>query len=177
MNYLGGLIGHFSIKNENDEHLFKVYFYEGGIAFDFKLTKGIMENKKTKKEFIKIDNFWLKEKDKDETIKLIMKLLDENQEYLSNFFDLEHTSSPLETLKDTNSLFFEHLKNNKLLKEISKKQFESNIIKEEIGDFYVENLEEAKSKGKFYTYKSNNNDLDFYLLVIDEKIKLGFTNN
>ena len=173
MKHLGEYIGHFTVKNDDGLDLFKVHFYEKGISFDDKFLRGIIENEETYKDFIKINDNWKDSSNKESAMKSIMALLEKNQDYLSDFFisedDVDSTDIPT-----SNEMFLQHLKENDKLTEIQRKDFESKITDEKIGNFYVDNLKQTKGKSKFYTYKSDNSGLDFYIMVVDDKIKIGF---
>jgi hypothetical protein len=176
MKNLGDLIGHFTIRNDDGLDLFRIYFHKNGISFDKKFLKGVTKDGKVYKTFIKINIEWMSGSlSKEEATELIMKMLEENQEYLSNFFINKFDKYSDRYYKDSeNEIYFKHLKANGKLNKITRKQFESNIKNENIGDYYVENLEKSKSKfTNFYTYKSTENK-NCYIMVIDDKIKIGF---
>ena len=176
MKDLGDLIGHYTVRNDNGLDLFRIYFHENGISFDEKFLKGIINKNKIYKEFIKINMKWISSDiSKDEIINLIMKLLEKNQKYLSKFFiDKFDIDSKLINEEDDNEIYLKHLKDSEKLNKITRKKFESNIKDETIGEYYVENLEKSKSKStNFYTYKSEENK-SCYIMVIDNKIKIGF---
>lgn len=178
MKNLGEFIGHFTVKNDEEKSLFKVYFYNKGISFDDTFLRGIIENEDTHKDFMKINSEWKSNnKDKEATMKSVMEMTERHQNYLSNFFlevDFVDKSNQ-KSLKDSNELFFQHLHSKNMLIDISRKEFESKIVSEEIGEFYVENLKNTKLKSKFYTYDSVDSGLSFYLMVVDNKIKIGFS--
>jgi hypothetical protein len=178
MKVLGKLLGHFTVKNDNNKDLFIVFFYEKGISFEEDFLRGIIENESIYRRFIQINDFWKNRSETEElnscreqSMTMIMDLLQENQEYLSEFFVVEKKDN---SQFDNNKIFLEHLREEDLLKEITRKEFESKVKDENIGEFYVENLNVAKELAKFYTYKSKKTNLDFYLMVIDDKIKIGF---
>jgi len=178
MKNLGQFIGHFTVKNDNKESLFKVYFYDKGISFGDNFLRGIIENEDTYKDFMTINENWKSNnKDREVVMKQIMEMLEKHQNYLSNFFmdnELENTIKS-KILKDSNELFFEHLKNENMLSIITRKEFEAKIVDEKIGEYYVENLKDTKSNSEFYTYISKSSGLSFYLMVVDNKIKIGFS--
>jgi hypothetical protein len=176
MKNLGEFIGHFTVKNDNEKSLFKVYFYEKGISFDDDFLRGIIESEDTYKEFIIINDKWkCKNDNRDEVMKCIMEMLERYQDYLSNFFINDETKKEEKYLKDSNSLFLEYLEEKDMLVEIGRKDFEANIIDEKVGEFYVDNLKETKDDSKFYTYTSETSGLEFYLMVVSNKIKIGFS--
>lgn len=175
MKNLGEFIGHFTVKNDDVKSLFKVYFYDKGISFDDNFLRGIIESEDTYKEFIAINDMWKSGSgDRESAMKSIMEMLERHQNYLSNFFmddEIEKKSKPL---KDSNELFFDYLKEQNMLIDITREQFESKITDEKIGEYYVDNLKGTKFNSKFYTYTSNTSGLDFYLMVVSDKIKIGF---
>lgn len=172
MKNLGNFLGHFTVKNDNEEKLFKVYFYDNGISFDENLLKGIIDNEDVYKDFIKINNSWKNdEKDKEITMKSILEMLERHQDYLSNFF-LEKQIKKEEIF--SSELFLQILKEKFLLNKITRKEFESKITDEKYGEYYVENLIYTKDNSEFYKYKSEISGIDFYLMVVDDKIKIGF---
>lgn len=172
MKNLGNFLGHFTVKNDNEEKLFKVYFYDNGISFDENLLKGIIDNEDVYKDFIKINNSWKNdEKDKEITMKSILEMLERHQDYLSNFF-LESQIKKEEIF--SSELFLQILKEKFLLNKITRKEFESKITDEKYGEYYVENLIYTKDNSEFYKYKSEISGIDFYLMVVDDKIKIGF---
>jgi HD superfamily phosphohydrolase len=176
MEELGDFIGHFTVQNDDGLDLFKIYFHKNGISFDNKFLKGVIKNKKVCKDFEKINNKWISGSlSKEDAAKLIMKMLEKNQEYLSNFFIDEFSNdTKLYDNESENEIYFKHLKENGKLNKITRKKFESNIKDEKIGDYYVENLEKSKSKStNFYTYKSKE-DKSCFIMVMNDKIKIGF---
>tara|TARA_Y100000389_G_scaffold188509_1_gene211174 strand:- start:2794 stop:3378 length:585 start_codon:yes stop_codon:yes gene_type:complete len=174
MKNLGDFIGHFTVKNDNEESLFKVYFYDKGISFDDNFLRGVIENKEVYKEFMNINSKWRDEpKDRDITMKSIMEMLDKHQKYLSDFFMAEE--EVFDTKKGSHQMFLDFLNDNDKLTKITRKEFESQITDEKVGEYYVNNLKETKNKSKFYTYTSDNSGLDFYLMIVNDKIKIGFS--
>ena len=174
MKNLGEFIGHFTVKNDNEESLFKVYFYDKGISFDDNFLRGVIESEEVYKEFMEINSKWRDElKDRDVTMKSIMKMLDKHQKYLSDFFMGEERVFDMK--KDSHQMFLDFLKENDKLTKITRKEFESHIKDEKVGEYYVNNLKETKNKSKFYTYNSDNSGLDFYLMIVNNKIKIGFS--
>jgi len=176
MKDMGDLIGHFTIRNDDGLDLFRIYFYENGISFDKNFLKGVIEKNEIYKDFCKINIDWISGSlSKEEATELIMKILEKNQDYLSNFFINKSKDESQSYLnEDDNSIYFKHLKENGKLNEIDRKFFESKIKDENIGEYYVENIEKSKSKfTKFYTYKSTEGK-DCFIMVIDNKIKIGF---
>lgn len=176
MKNLGEFIGHFTVKNDNEESLFKVYFYEKGISFDDNFLRGIIESEDTYKEFILINDKWKSEdNNRDYVMKSIMEMLERHQNYLSNFFINNETKKEKKPLEDSNSLFLQFLEDRDMLVEISRKDFETKITDEKVGEFYVDNLKKTKDDSKFYTYTSETSGLEFYLMVVSDKLKIGFS--
>lgn len=176
MKNLGEFIGYFTVKNDNEKSLFKVYFYEKGISFDDNFLRGIIESEDTYKEFIIINDKWKSEdNNRSDIMKDIMEMLERHQNYLSNFFINNETKREEKSLKDSNSLFLQYLEEKDMLVEIDRKDFETKIIDEKVGEFYVDNLKETKDDSKFYTYTSETSGLEFYLMVVSDKIKIGFS--
>lgn len=174
MKNLGEFIGHFTVKNDNEESLFKVYFYDKGISFDNNFLRGVIESQEVYKDFMEINSQWRDElKDRDVTMKSIMEMLDKHQKYLSDFFMGKEES--FDVNKGSNEMFLDFLKENDKLTKISRKEFEAQILDEKVGEYYVNNLNETKNKSKFYTYTSDNSGLDFYLMIVNDKIKIGFS--
>lgn len=188
MKSLGKLLGNFIVENDNGRHLFKVFFYEKGITFDEKFSKGVMEHEKAYVAFNKINLNWSSGKcERNEIMQRILHFLNNYQSELHQYFYsdeeldengklIEKSSSENDTqnlYKDKYSFYFNYIKENKDLKEIKRKEFESKITNNEIGDFYVENFEDAKEKAKFYNYQTDNME-ESYIMVVDEKIKIGF---
>jgi len=176
MESLGKLLGNFIIKNDNDVSLFKVYFYENGISFDKKFLKGVVENEVTNYQFKKINDVWdSEEKDKEAVVEAVMFMLEHNQDYLSDFFySEENLNKNGDSIKNEIDLKneFDIIKKTRDIKPITRKDFESKIVNEEIGDFYVENFEKAK-KADFFTYKSEE-EKDCFIMVVKNRIKIGF---
>jgi hypothetical protein len=173
MKHLGEYIGHFTVKNDDEVDLFKVHFYEKGISFDDKFLRGVIENEDTYKKFMKINSDWKESSDRESTMKSIMSLLEGHQDYLSDFF-ISEDDVDSNDIPNTNEMFLQHLKENDKLTEITRKDFESKITDEKIGNFYVDNLKQTKESSKFYTYNSDNSGMDFFIMVVDDKIKIGF---
>ena len=90
---------------------------------------------------------------------------------VSNFF-LESQIKKEEIF--SSELFLQILKEKFLLNKITRKEFESKITDEKYGEYYVENLIYTKDNSEFYKYKSEISGIDFYLMVVDDKIKIGF---
>jgi len=182
MDSLGNILGNFAIKNDNDINLFKVYFHENGITFNKKFHKGVLDNFDTALQFENINKIWNSEtRDKKEVIEAVMFMLEHFQVYLSTFFynedeiremSEEFKSNNLDIKKNEFDIYFDKIKKTRDLKPITRKDFESKIIDEKIGEYYVENFELAK-EASFFTYKSDN-DKDCFIMVKNDRIKIGF---
>ena len=126
--------------------------------------------------FEKINKVWdSEEKDKEAVIEAVMFMLEHNQRYLSDFFypqeELDENGDSLKEEIDINNEY-EVLKKTRELKPITRKDFESKVVDEQIGDYYVENFEKAK-KANFFTYKSEKEE-DCFIMVVKDRIKIGF---
>jgi hypothetical protein len=168
MNKLGKFIGNYTIKPLDDEGFIKVYFYETSILFDDNIIEKIIDDEKISKLFIAINNEWKGSKKEREDVLLdIMEMISENQEFFKDLFTYEKKI-------EYNDVYYNLLKSKKILIEIEQKEFEKNISKENIGNYYAENLKKINlSDAKFYKYKSENESY-FFIMVINDKIKLGF---
>lgn len=168
MNNLGNFLGHYTINPFNDKGFIKVYFYEKGISFEENIINEIIEDEKLSKIFISLNNDWKNvKKDKLEIIVDIMKMIFENEDFFKNFLSYD-------SKLNYNDVYYNLLKSKNLLIDIEQKEFEKNIVKEKIGNYYAENLKKINSSdAKFYKYKSEN-DTCFFIMVINDKIKLGF---
>ena len=185
MDSLGKLLGNFTVTNDDNIKLFRVYFYENAISFNTKFLKGVVDNKEIYILFEEINKDWNKEEEKDKEfiMTLILSMLEKNQNYLSDFFydkqdlfneevmrqEFEKTES---TKKNKYDLYYDKIKQSRELVSITRKQFESKIVNNSIGDYYVENFEKAK-EANFFTYKSEQ-DEDCFIMVVNERIKIGF---
>jgi hypothetical protein len=168
MNNLGNFLGHYTINPFNDEGFMKVYFYEKGINFEENVINEIIDNEKLSKIFISINNDWKNiKKGKTEIIVNIMNMISENEDFFKRFIVYDSTI-------DYNDVYYNLLKSKNLLIDIEQKEFEKHIVKENIGNYYTENLEKINSSDtKFYKYKSESENY-FFIMVINDKIKLGF---
>jgi hypothetical protein len=168
MNNLGNFLGYYTINPFTDEGFIKVYFYEKGINFEENIVNEIIDNEKLSKIFISINNDWKNiKKGKTEIIINIMNMISENEDFFKKFIIYDSTI-------DYSDVYYNLLKSKNLLIDIERKEFEKHIIKENIGNYYTENLEKINSSDtKFYKYKSENENY-FFIMVINDKIKLGF---
>jgi hypothetical protein len=168
MNNLGKFLGHYTINPLNDGGFIKVYFYEKGINFEENIINEIIDDEKLSKIFILINNDWKNiNKEKSEIIVDIIKMISENEDFFKKFLSYDFKI-------EYNDVYYNLLKSKNLLIDIEQKEFEKNIVKENIGNYYTENLEKINSSDtKFYKYKSEN-DTYFFLMIINDKIKLGF---
>lgn len=183
MKSLGKFLGNFTVKNDNERQLFKVLFYENGISFDAKMLKGITEVEEAFKAFKKINDSWITgDYDKSDIMERVLKLLNNYQEELAEYFysdeELDEEGNLIEKYegideKSKFSIYFDYIKENKELKDIERAEFESKIFNKEIGEYYVENFEDAKNNAEFYSYKTESGG-DSYIMVVDDKIKIGF---
>jgi hypothetical protein len=185
MKSFGKLLGNFTIKNEDDRHLFKIFFYENSLSFEESFLNGINKNDKINKEFEKINKNWSSGKhSKEDIIESLLSLIGKNEKYISEYFYkdeeldenghlIENNIEVIDDNKNKYSIYFDYIKQNKELEKIKRKDFESKIVDKNIGEYYVENFEVAKNKAEFYKYKTDAGE-DSYIMVIDNKIKIGF---
>lgn len=168
MSNLGEFLGYYTIDPFRDGGFIKVYFFEKGINFEENITEELIEDENLSKIFISINNEWKNSKKKKEEIILdIMKMISENEIFFKKFISVNSTV-------DYNEVYYNLLKSKNILIDIEQKEFEKNIIKQEIGDYYTENLEKINSSNaSFYKYKTEEGEI-FFIMVIDNKIKLGF---
>lgn len=185
------IIGTFTVSSLNKIDLFRIHLFEKSIRFDEHFAQGLIRNEKILKKLLKISNRWSKgELEDKETFFLILNALKNYENYLSDFYFLEEELDkkgryiepfPLHTLnnnltKKETSEHYEYLKKTNKLKPISKKEFEKNIIYEDVSDFYISNY--PKKNAKFYTYTTIINEEEeeevCYLLVVNDKVLLGF---
>jgi hypothetical protein len=173
MEHLGNLLGHFTVRNDEEVGLFKVLFYENGISFNENFLRGVIEDEATYHEFSVISNEWKNGlKNKESVMGSIMNMFNAHEEHLSEYF-ISEPIKPIEE-KSSSEIYLEYLKANDKLNEITRKDFESKIVDEKIGEFYVDNMNETKNNSKFYTYTSDTTNEKFYVMLVDEKLKIGF---
>jgi hypothetical protein len=166
MKNLGEFIGNFTVEDEYNNKKFIVYFYENGITFDDKFLKFILEKEELSQELLEINNSWKnKSKNKEEIINSIMEVFNN---YELDFFNFSKGEI------DKNALYYSFLKEKDLLTRITRKEFENKILSEKVGEFYTDVLRDTKENSEFYTYTSEVSGIDFYLMVVDDKIKIGF---
>ncbi len=168
MDNLGKFLGHYTIKPFEDDGFIKVYFYEKSILFDEKIINEIINNEKLSKTFISINKDWKNlKKEKNQIILDVMNMICENEEFFIKLITYDNNL-------DYSDAYYEILKSKYLLIKIEQKDFEKEIVKENIANYYVENLKKINSSNvEFYKYKSES-DKVFFIMVINNKIKLGF---
>ena len=166
MKNLGEFIGNFTVEDEYNDKKFIVYFYENGITFDDKFLKFILEKEELSQDLLDINNSWKnKSKNKEEIISSIMEVF---SNYELDFFHFSKEEI------NRNALYYHFLKEKDLLTKITRKEFESKILSEKVGEYYTDVLNDTKENSEFYTYTSEVSGIDFYLMVVDDKIKIGF---
>jgi hypothetical protein len=180
----GELLGRFLVTNEENKSLFFVYFYRDKIKFDDTFEAALIQHPKISIDLIKLNKKWKNDmvnfedfdKNKNIYINYIIEKLEPYQEYLSQFFIKEQENSKKYS-QNPSKFFIENLRSNNLLKELTKKEFEKQLIKEKYAEFYVEHLNKHKGELHYYSYVSPKNGKTFYLMTLDESIKIGFTND
>lgn len=150
------------ISNQlNGQELFRVHIHELSIRFDDKFQEGIENNIVLRDEIDYINELWKKNKIKqNEIYPIMLDILVRHGDYLRNyFFDSNELDKNGQFIENNNQeknpgLFFSSLKKQKLLKKITKKEFQNNIKNVEISIKYVEKF---VSKANYYFYQHYKN--------------------
>ena len=183
------LIGTFTVSNSKRIDLFRIHLFENSIRFDETFARGIIKQKELPEKILKISQSWNKKKVKDKKIFYeVLSVLNDYEKKLSKFYfkenELDRNGRYVEpTLIDTfdKTVNKEDIKKNYIslkkqgrLKKITKTEFEKNIKKREIIDYYIENY--TNEKVTYYKYKAVDDAeiKDCYLLIKNNRPILGF---
>jgi len=172
--------------------LFRIHFYEDCIKFDIKFAEGIYKDKKICKKIVKLSDEWAKKKKNQyDVLEKIMILIEFNAKYFEEYYfkdyelndegkyiDLVPIDSLMIQMGEPTDVFYKYLQSEKALKEIDKKEFESNLKKEEYQDLYIDMYSDLKEKKiKYYQYRLNANfDRKICNIIAseDEKVIFGY---
>lgn len=167
----------------NGQELFRVHIHELSIRFDKKFQKGIEENQELKKEIDYLNDLWKKQKiEQKEIFPIMLDIVVRHGDYLKDFFfdNTELDSQGQFIDKPKNDIipetFFNSLKKQKILKKISKKEFQSEIKGNDVSEKYVDLY---IPKAKYYQYQLFKNQplKEFwYFMEHNEKLVLCFRN-
>jgi len=80
-----GYTGKFIIKDENQKSLFTILISKEHISFNDGFLKGIIENESTFEFYEKLNQLPEESNKKEESLKIVTKMIEENQEYLNQF--------------------------------------------------------------------------------------------
>lgn len=172
------------ISNQvNGQELFRVHIHELSIRFDDKFQEGIENNSELRNEIDYINELWKKNKIKQNQIfPIMLDILVRHGDYLRDYFfdakDLDKNGQFIDANNQEKKpgLFFSSLKKQKLLKKITKKEFQNNIKSFEISTKYVEKLI-PKAKYYFYQhYKNTKIKENWFFMEKDNDLILCYRN-
>ena len=180
--FLGTII----ISDENNKDIFRVHIFDESIRFDSRFAYGVSKNSTLYKEIKDINDMWKGRRiTKDHIFPLIIGAVEEHSEYLTDFYFTEEELNENGKLKHLQLLspkydkmysYYMHLKNNKKLSKISKREFEKHIKTPEVTDFYIDNY--MKKGARFYKYtmvdQYKQEERPCYFMIVNDKIKIGF---
>lgn len=146
------------ISNQiNGKELFRVHIHELSIRFDDKLQYGIENNNELKTEIEHLNFLWKKQKiSQNDIFPIMLDIMTRHADYMKDYFfssdELNEKGQHIEHTPKENrpNQFFKSLKKQKLIKKITKKEFEHNIKNQQIAEKYVEIF---RKKIKYYYYK------------------------
>lgn len=146
------------ISNQiNGKELFRVHIHELSIRFDDKFQEGIEGNYELKKEIDYLNDLWKSHKiDQNEIFPIMLDIMVRHGDYLKDYFfnheELDNKGHFVEKKKKDikPEAFFKSLMKQKLLKKITKKEFQKNIKGEQVAIKYVDLF---KIKAKYYFYQ------------------------
>ena len=172
------------ISNQiNGHELFRVHIHELSIRFDDKFQEGIENNTELRNEIDYINDLWKQNKIKQNQIfPIMLDILVRHGDYLRNYFfdsnELDKNGQFIEINKQEKnpSSFFISLKKQKLLKKITKKEFQKNIKNIEISTKYVEKLIPRANYYFYQHYKNTKIKENWFFMVKENDLILCYRN-
>lgn len=172
------------ISNQvNGHELFRVHVHELSIRFDGKFQEGIEGNYELKKEIEYLNDLWKSHKiDQNQIFPIMLDIMLRHGDYLKDYFydnsDLDKNGQLVEKPKYEiePKNFFRSLKRQKILKKITKKEFQKSIKNTKIGQKYVD-LWIPKAKYYFYQLFKNEPMKEYwYFMEYNEELIFCFKN-
>jgi len=176
-----------TIKNMD---LLRVHIHESSIRFDKKVNDAINNFPELKSEVNELNHLWQNQKiDQQDILKIVLYLMGQYGSYLKDFYfteeDLDENGCYIDSneksiyeqpisLQDEQNFFYEYFKDQKALKKISKKEFEEEVKKENLGEEYVENY--VFKGAKFYTgiLEEEKFISVWYFMIVEDHVKMAF---
>lgn len=176
-----------TIKNMD---LLRVHIHESSIRFDKKVNDAINNFPELKSEVNELNHLWQNQKiDQQDILKIVLYLMGQYGSYLKDFYfteeDLDENGCYIDSneksiyeqpisLQYEQNFFYEYFKDQKALKKISKKEFEEEVKKENLGEEYVENY--VFKGAKFYTgiLEEEKFISVWYFMIVEDHVKMAF---
>ena len=184
-NFLGTII----ISNEENRDIFRVHIFEESIRFDSYFAYGVSKNEILYDRIDHVNELWVSgEITRNDIFPYIIEAVEPFSNYLEDYYFKEEELSTTGKLKnlsllnpnfDKEYMHFMYLRNKNKLKKITKKEFEENIVNQDIANFYIDNY--MKKGAKFYKYtlidKYKQEEKPCYFMIASDKVKIGFISN
>lgn len=173
------------VSNEKRIDVFRIHVFESSLKFDPHFAYGIINNEDIYNMIMDIENLWKnREIELQDIFNMMVSVLEKHEIYLEkHYFKPEELDTlgrlsvirPYSIYDDKKYTYFMCLKNKENLKNISRKEFESNMKDDEIANSYVENY--SGKDVKFFNYRASglrDAGKNCYLMMVNDNIKVGF---
>ena len=172
------------VSNEKRVDVFRIHVFENSLKFDPLFAYGISKNTDVYNMVINIENLWIERKiELSDVFNMMVGVLEKHENYLEQYYfkpeELDITGRlstlrPYSVFGEKNYTYFMCLKNKDNLKNITRKEFESNMKDEEIAYSYIENY--AGKDVKFFNYQASglkDKGKNCFFMMVGDNIKVG----
>lgn len=173
------------VSNEKRIDVFRIHVFEKSIKFDPHFAYGLSKNSEVYSMVIHIENLWAEKKiELSDIFNMMVEVLEKHEKYLEQYYfkpeelDMSGRLTVVRSYSvydEKNYTYFMCLKNKDRLKNITRKEFESNMKNEEIANSYVENY--GGKDVKFFNYKASglkDKGKNCFFMIVDDNLKVGF---
>lgn len=173
------------VSNDKRIDVFRIHVFEKFIKFDPHFAYGVSKNTEAYNMVMNIENMWKERKvEISDIFNMMVEVLEKHEKYLEQYYFKSEEldiSGRLSTIRsysmydEKKYVYFMCLKNKDRLKNISRKEFESNMKDEEIAYSYIENY--SGKDVKFLNYKTSgfkDRNKNCYFMMVGDNLKVGF---
>jgi hypothetical protein len=173
------------VSNEKRIDVFRIHVFEKSIKFDAHFAYGVSKNNEAYDMVMNIETLWAEKKiEISDIFNMMVEVLENHKKYLEQYYfkpeelDISgrlSTIRPYSMFDDKKYTYFMCLKNKDKLKNITRKEFESNMKDEEIANSYIENY--SGKDVKFFNYKTSglrDKGKNCYFMMVGDNLKVGF---
>lgn len=172
------------ISNQiNGNELFRVHIHEHTIRFDEKFQKGIDKNRQLKLEIDSLNSMWESQKiEQNHIFPLMLDIMTRYGDYMKDFFfdetELDSSGQFIENKpKEIKAeAFFESLKKQKLIKKVTKKEFQANIKSMVVAEKYVEKYAPKSNYYHYQLFRKSPIKENWYFMENSQGLCLCFVN-